>query len=749
MGKDEERRQSILRWRGLLYGERLRTRIVVLLTLILVSVSMTFVQLGFLGVGTTGDFTGYILMLLVPLSACALLLGKEWAAVEGALSGAMLLLHARLQPLDLIERYFITLATSVVLYALTGLLLGLLFAVALRKDPRGPRRYVYVGLICLVVSALVSLYFYTAITVRMVSLNDVTAIIALLSTGNPLIQIALDFLLTLITCIVADKAVVWHASTRQYVTMRTIFRVRLLVVLNLVFFVVLAAGFTGITVMLTDTAFEQIGGELDYLEAQYKVHAKFNDDISDQLSDDRLREELGDDELSDWINEQFFVPALQIVSVDPTLNGYDFEDGSVFYIENGQITKSYNDFYPEGSALDEEMGEGYTQTITDLARSGNMAQTVYSIVSLEVDPTSAELGYMRVASPMDGVYIVIVKPATMVFENRSLAMLCTSLSTLVLLVALYLLISHLLNRVVAEPIEKTNASLASIMQGNLDEVVTQVGSVEFASLSAGINSTVDALKVLIDEAERRNERDLQTAKAIQEGALPRTFPAFPNVEGVDLYASMDAAKQVGGDFYDFLELGDDKVAFLIADVSGKGIPGALFMMAAKAEIQNYLAAGMDVADAVRATNSYLCANNEAQMFVTMWAAVLDCGTGELAYVNAGHNFPLLRHGRKGPWEWLKKKCGIFLGTFDTARYRQEAIRLEPGDELILYTDGVNEAFNASDEEYGNKRLETFLAAHNDLRPKELVRSLREDVATWAEGTEQSDDVTILVLEYRA
>jgi sigma-B regulation protein RsbU (phosphoserine phosphatase) len=171
------------------------------------------------------------------------------------------------------------------------------------------------------------------------------------------------------------------------------------------------------------------------------------------------------------------------------------------------------------------------------------------------------------------------------------------------------------------------------------------------------------------------------------------------------------------------------------------------MMAAKTEIENYMSTGMELSQAISTANKRLCANNDAGMFVTVWAATLDYNTGELTYVNAGHNFPLLRHGFDGEWEWLKKKCGLFLGTFDTAKYRQLTITLQPGDELLLYTDGVNEAFNVDEQEYGNDRLEAFLAAHSDMHSREIVRSLRADVARWAEGAEQSDDVTILALEY--
>ena len=185
----------------------------------------------------------------------------------------------------------------------------------------------------------------------------------------------------------------------------------------------------------------------------------------------------------------------------------------------------------------------------------------------------------------------------------------------------------------------------------------------------------------------------------------------------------------------------------IADVSGKGIPGALFMMAAKAELENFLSTGMEPAEAIAATNRALCANNDAGMFVTVWAATLDWQTGIVTYVNAGHNFPLLRRGRGGDWEWLKKRCGLFLGTFETAKYRQETLQLQPGNELVLYTDGVNEAFDVQEREYGDDRLEEFLCAHADLHPRRLARALRGSVFEWARGAEQSDDVTILVLEY--
>jgi serine phosphatase RsbU (regulator of sigma subunit) len=282
------------------------------------------------------------------------------------------------------------------------------------------------------------------------------------------------------------------------------------------------------------------------------------------------------------------------------------------------------------------------------------------------------------------------------------------------------------------------------VSGDLGARVEYKGTREFRSLSKGINTTVDALNGWIGEAERRMEADLATARKIQLGSLPNRFPAFPDIDRIDLYAAMDPAREVGGDFYDFFELDGHTIAFLIADVSGKGIPGALFMMTAKTEIENRLRDRLSLVEAVTAANAYLCANNEAGMFVTAWIATLDWKTGQVRYVNAGHNYPLLRHD--GHWDWVNVTSGLFLGAYKTVKYREQSFVLEAGDALLLYTDGVNEAFNVAEEKYGDDRLEAFAASHADLAPKELVLALRSDVAAWAEGAEQSDDVTILAME---
>lgn len=811
----QNNKATVLSWRGLLGEENIRVRLGVFAALLVISASMTFVQLGFIGVGGIGDYAGYAFGLLAPVTVASLLLGKEWGTLEGVAAGAVLWLHARVQPLDIIEKFFVNWLSSLVLYAAVGFFMGLLFALTLRKGPRGALRFVALLVPCLVVSVLVGEGFDWFLGWRLDELNTSESIQAFLGTGLTWVQVVCDFVLTLAVSLVADAVVRWYVRSKSYVSVRTIFRARLLASLVLIFMTVSAVGFVTITKAAEQTAYEDISDELEYIGGEF---AKRWGSLGDVLSMPEVMD----------LPDNVFINIADGIAPERLLDGYTLDNGTVAIYVDGVVilTNNYaidenggsfkeNVQTPDENVVAEEEGavdgadavessdagatasagtsdtslaggdpqtaatsdsidsttadedydidyeeetglvDGMDEAVAEIAKSGEMRMMVYD------DGNHYELGYMRAIQAQlrttvdgkvtyqdaDGCYIMMARPFSMIFERRSETMLWASLSTFVLMVGIYLLVSRLLRQNLIGPVDRTNASLAKIMGGDFDEQVSEVGSVEFAALSAGINSTVDSLKEYAAESARRIEQDLATARRIQIGALPKQFPAFPNVDAIDLYASMDAAKEVGGDFYDFLEVDERTVAFLIADVSGKGIPGALFMMAAKAEIQNHLSSGIAPAEAIARANQYLCAHNEAGMFVTVWAATLDWQTGLLTYVNAGHNFPLLRRGRDGSWEWLKKKCGLFLGTFETARYRQETLTLEPGDELLLYTDGVNEAFNVDEEEYGNARLEAFLADHADLNPKQVVTELRADVAAWAEGAEQSDDVTIMAVEF--
>lgn len=742
----EQPKARIHGWKGLLADESRKTRLLVFLLMLLCSSSMTFTQLGFIGVGTAGNYSTYILALLAPIALTALLLGKGWATLEGLLCGAVLYAHAHIQPLDLYELYFVGPFNSFALYTVAGFLLGLGFAIALHNKPTGARRALYIALVCACTALFASLAFLANAVFDLSQSAVLSGEYAELPREVELasrdlndwsLQMVFDGILMFVLCTLVDRLLQRYQERRHHESVLTILRTQLLSAAFIVFVVVQAIAFVYITQRAEQRAQNTMEGEIDFICTQ--LDAK-NDLV-------RALSESGDLTI---LSEDAFEAMVEDVSGDRLIKGYDLNEGTLVVLEAGVITYTNNPAFPANSKVEDLFGKD-SKVARELGKTDEMRRIVYNTNSPEeinagVFTQRLEHGYLCSKSTSNYI-VMMLMPSSLVFRERSATMAWSAGLVFIVLAAIYVLAARVLRRVMLDPIVRTNESLAKIAHGDLQECVAESDSVEFAMLSSGINTTVGALRDSISEAERRNERDLATAKTIQESALPRTFPPFPEIEAFDLFATMSAAKEVGGDFYDFFLIDDHTVCFLIADVSGKGIPGALFMMAAKTEIENYLATGMSPAEAIASANKRLCASNDAGMFVTVWAATLDYTTGEITYVNAGHNFPLLRHGVGGEWEWIKKKCGLFLGTFDTAKYRQETFTLQPGDELLLYTDGVNEAFNVDDEEYGNDRLEAFLAAHNDLRARDLVRMLRADVASWAEGAEQSDDVTILALEY--
>lgn len=251
---------------------------------------------------------------------------------------------------------------------------------------------------------------------------------------------------------------------------------------------------------------------------------------------------------------------------------------------------------------------------------------------------------------------------------------------------------------------------------------------------------------IITEKTARIESELDLANNIQAHMLPSIFPPFPNREEVDLYASMNPAKEVGGDFYDFFMLDDKNVAFVIADVSGKGVPAALFMVIAKTLIKNEANMGSTPAEVFTKVNHMLCEGNDDGMFVTAWMGVLDTETGLLTYVNAGHNPPLIKQ-QNGEFTYLKSKPGFVLAGMDGLRYKQFELEMQPGDELLLYTDGVTEAENGNKELYGNDRLQNYMNEHDCENLKETLTGLKADIDLFAGEEEQFDDITMLLMRY--
>jgi len=310
--------------------------------------------------------------------------------------------------------------------------------------------------------------------------------------------------------------------------------------------------------------------------------------------------------------------------------------------------------------------------------------------------------------------------------------------------ALFVFIYILIKRVIINNLKKINDTLGRITEGDLNVTVDVRSNEEFSSLSDDINSTVTTLKRYIEEAAARIDKELEYAKQIQLSALPTNFPKD---EEYSIYAQMIAAKEVGGDFYDFYKLSDTTVAFLAADVSGKGIPAAMFMMTAKTIIKDLAESGMAVNDIFTKANEKLCENNESGMFVTAWMGVLDITSGEMKFANAGHNPPLLKRA-DGSFEYLKTRAGFVLAGMEGVRYRVGELKLNPGDRFFLYTDGVPEATNVNNELYGEERLLAFLNENSDRDAISLLPALKANIDEFVGEAPQFDDITMLMFDYK-
>ena len=250
-----------------------------------------------------------------------------------------------------------------------------------------------------------------------------------------------------------------------------------------------------------------------------------------------------------------------------------------------------------------------------------------------------------------------------------------------------------------------------------------------------------------EEAKKeRIESELQLAKNIQASALPHTFPAFPDRSEFDIYASMTPAKEVGGDFYDFFLIDDDHLGLVMADVSGKGVPAALFMMVSRALIRSNLLNGVGPAKALEQANEQLCEGNEAELFVTVWAAVLEISTGKGVAANAGHEHPALCRAN-GPYELQVYRHSPAVATMEGMRFKEHDFQLNPGDSLFVYTDGVAEATNAQNELFGGERLIDSLNVDPEAKPETVLSNVMHGIDVFVAEAEQFDDITMLCLKY--
>ena len=348
----------------------------------------------------------------------------------------------------------------------------------------------------------------------------------------------------------------------------------------------------------------------------------------------------------------------------------------------------------------------------------------------------------------------IQKESSRIYQNEIAVYRVSSLLVILLIMALILWTASIRGKRIVDPLNSITERVSQLEESNPeftmedeyrtgDEVEELAES--FASLSHKTMEYMDQVVRVTAEKERIGA-ELSLANDIQSAMLPHIFPAFPHRSDFDIYASMDPAKEVGGDFYDYFFIDDEHLGVLIADVSGKGVPAALFMMASKIILQSVASMGYSPKEILEKTNDSLCMNNEAEMFVTVWMGILNTTTGKMTASNAGHEYPVIKKPG-GQFELVQDEHSFVLGDMEGLKYKEYEMQMDKGTKLFLYTDGVPEATNADKELFGTKRMVEALNRHADGSPYELLTSVRAAVDDFVQDAEQFDDLTMLCLEY--
>ncbi len=345
----------------------------------------------------------------------------------------------------------------------------------------------------------------------------------------------------------------------------------------------------------------------------------------------------------------------------------------------------------------------------------------------------------------EGFYIIGIVDVDEMLLNRDMTTWLGVYLEIIVFSGLFIMVYVSVDRLVLRDLVKVNDDLELIAQGDLNQRLDANKTDEMSGLSRSINKTVDSLKGYIELEATRYDEELRLGKQIQLSSLPSKV-AYLRRHEFDIYGNMVTAKQVGGDFYDYFMLSDQKVAFMIADVSGKGIPAALFMMKTKSVLKALAENGLSVEDIFERANNRICEGNETDTFVTAWMGVCDLATGKLDYVNAGHNPPLARIN--GKYQYLDMKRDLVLGAMAGIPYKKQTIQLSPRDVIFLYTDGITEAESDPDCFFGEKRLLDLLNNGVSTRDPEFIcKAVAEGVSAFVGDHDQSDDMTMVCFSY--
>ena len=446
----------------------------------------------------------------------------------------------------------------------------------------------------------------------------------------------------------------------------------------------------------------------------------------------------------------------------------DTQGATFIYIIEPNIEKNYNEIrfslsimnsaenyghFFSGHKMDAE-NEEYRQAYQDIYENKKESAALFYYDKLnQVDGfVTVILPIKKTADEVAGLLCVTRQMEDMRYFKKNYLHDMLSATALVSLLIIFIYSTYL-NKTVLTPIKELTDGVREIASGNLDKKLSIKTGDEIEHLATCFNAMTDELQTYmknltkVTSEKERISTELNVAKDIQLGMLPHEFEF--DRKDFDIFATTNAAKMVGGDFYDFYLLDENHLVITVADVSGKGIPASLFMVISKTVLKNFATfanAPDDYAAVVSCANNQLCQGNEEMMFVTVFFGVLEINTGKFIYVNGGHNPPVIYHAKENTCEFLNVNKNFVLGGMEDVPYQQQEINLSNGDFIFVYTDGVNEAMNIDNEEYTSEKLLEFMNTTNcRANLQDLLAAVKSDVEKHVGDAEQSDDITMLAL----
>lgn len=509
---------------------------------------------------------------------------------------------------------------------------------------------------------------------------------------------------------------------------------------------------------LADTAASQMSAEdiVRYYNEVKKIEPfddeKYNNDEAYRLEYDKKANAIKDEKYQQMLNTLF-------IFEDQSKNRNDIEYIYVQVLEGDNVTYIF-----DADHTDEQYQLGTVRPVSaEIINMEDLENGIPAFISNSPDDGWL-CSCMRPVRDADGnpVALVGVDISMSKVVNEGIIYLVTLIGMILIAIGLLIwLILKAVDRALVNPInllsdatrtfvEEKGKNLqehSAISKLNIqtdDEIETLCDSIQ--QMEQDINDYIMHLTAVTAEKERIGA-ELELATRIQADMLPNIFPAFPERDDIDIYASMTPAKEVGGDFYDFFLVDDSHLAIVMADVSGKGVPAALFMMMSRILIKNTVMNGKSPAEALTTVNSQICANNREEMFVTVWLGIVDLNSGLLTATNAGHEKPIIK-SPDGDFEFFRDKNSFVIGGMDGIRFKNYEIQLKNGSKLFLYTDGVAEATDEADNLYGIERTLKALNDSKDNSPRTILEDVKKSVDAFVGTAPQFDDLTMLCFEYK-